>query len=76
MTIEAILLWGTFVVFGALALPTIIRLPRDSWDKKPDDGADDWDPHKATLGIYQAPGDEQWQKDLAALRFDRKHPYC
>lgn len=52
---------------------------RDSWDSKSNarsDGGAEWDFHKATLGIYQEPGDEQWEKDLAALHFERKHPYC
>ncbi len=69
--------------YGAYAGLTV----RDSWDRRPDtepgadSGADSgggpaWDFHKATLGIYQEPGEEPWEKDLAALHFERKHPYC
>lgn len=66
------LLAGGYGVYAALTT-------RDSWNGKPASLAgeeDEWDFHKATLGIYQEPGEEQWQKDLAALHFERKHPYC
>lgn len=49
---------------------------KDSWDRKPVEGEDNFDYHKATLGIYQPPGDEQWEKDLDALRLDQKHRLC
>lgn len=48
----------------------------DSWDREPAEGEDGFDYHKATVGIYQEPGDAQWEKDLAALRLDRKHRLC
>ena len=60
------------IVFGTWsALKT-----EDSWDKKPVEDEDNFDYHKATLGIYREPGDEQWQKDLALLRADQKHRLC
>ena len=75
MTIEAI------VILGVLALVIVVGtwsalVTEDSWDKKPVEGEDNFDYHKATLGIYQEPGDEEWEQDLAALRMDQKHRLC
>jgi hypothetical protein len=78
MSLELWIILGLAVLFGGYGAYSALTT-RDSWDRKPDSIAgagDDWDFHKATLGIYQAPGGEQWQKDLAALHFERKHPYC
>lgn len=74
MAIEWIIIlaaMGICVVLGTWsALAT-----RDSWDEDVQ-AEKDWDEHKATLGIYQEPGEEQWEKDLAALRWDQKHRLC
>lgn len=83
MPVEIWIILGLAALFGGYGVYAALTT-RDSWDRKPDgehDGKpgekkDDWDFHKATLGIYQEPGDEQWEKDLAALHFERKHPYC
>ena len=75
MTIEA------WVILAVLALVIVVGTwsaltTEDSWDKRPADGEDNFDYHKATLGIYQEPGDAQWEKDLAALRMEQKHRLC
>jgi hypothetical protein len=75
MSIEAI------VILAVLALVIVVGTysalkTEDSWDKAPAEGEDNFDYHKATLGIYQEPGEEQWEKDLAALRMDQKHRLC
>ena len=75
MTTEAI------VILAVLALVIVVGTwsaltTQDSWDKKPVEGEDNFDYHKATLGIYQEPGDAQWEKDLAALRMEQKHRLC
>lgn len=78
MSLELWIILGLAVLFGGYGAWAGLKTP-DSWDRKPASMAgeqDEWDFHKATLGIYQEPGDEQWQKDLAALHFERKHPYC
>lgn len=75
MTIEEIVILavlGLCIVAGIWSA----LVTTDSWDRKPEEGEDPFDYHKATLGIYQEPGDEQWEKDLAALRLDRKHRLC
>ncbi len=59
MTIEA------SVILAVLALAIVLSTwsalkTEDSWDKKPVEGEDNFDYHKATLGIYREPGDEQW----------------
>ena len=73
--------WEEIVILAALAVCVVAGtwsalVTKDSWDRKPADGEDDFDYHKATLGIYQEPGEEQWEKDLAALRMDQKHRLC
>jgi hypothetical protein len=75
VTIEA---WVILSVLAfVIVLGTVSALKtKDSWDKKPVEGEDNFDYHKATLGIYQEPGEEQWEKDLAALRMDQKHRLC
>ncbi len=75
MTIEA------WVILAVLALVIVLGTwsalkTKDSWDKKPVEGEDNFDYHKATLGIYQEPGEEQWEKDLASLRMEQKHRLC
>lgn len=78
MAPEVWIILGLAVLFGGYGAWAGLTVP-DSWDRKPASQAgahDAWDFHKATLGIYQEPGDERWQKDLAALHFERKHPYC
>ncbi len=75
MTIEA------WVIIAVIALVIVVGTysalkTKDSWDKEPVEGEDNFDYHKATLGIYQEPGEEQWEKDLAALRMDQKHRLC
>ena len=75
MTIEAIVILA--VLAFVIVLGTVSALKtKDSWDKKPVAGEDNFDYHKATLGIYQEPGEAQWEKDLAALRMDQKHRLC
>ena len=75
MSVEA---WVIIAVLGlVIVLGTWSALKtKDSWDKKPVEGEDNFDYHKATLGIYQEPGEEQWEKDLAALRMEQKHRLC
>ncbi len=73
--------WEEIVILTALAVCVVAGIwsalvTEDSWDRKPADGEDDFNYHKATLGIYQEPGEEQWEKDLAALRMDQKHRLC
>jgi len=77
MTIQAILLWGTVLVFAALAIHTIVVDPPDTWDLPPGE-APRWDAHKATLGIVQPlPADAApWERDLAALGLEHKHRLC
>ena len=75
VTIEAV------VILAVLALVVMVGTwsalaTKDSWDKKPAEGEDNFDYHKATLGIYQEPGEEQWEKDLASLRMEQKHRLC
>lgn len=75
MTIEA------WVILGVLALVIVVGtwsalVTTDSWDKKPAKGEDAFDYHKATLGIRQEPGEEDWERDLAALRLEDKHRLC
>lgn len=75
MTIEA------WVILAVLALVIVVGTwsalaTEDSWDRKPAGRADDFDYHKATLGIYQEPGEEEWEQDLAALRLEQKHRLC
>ena len=75
MTIEE---WVILAVLGlVIVVGTWSALKtKDSWDKKPVEGEDNFDYHKATLGIHQEPGEEQWEKDLAALRMEQKHRLC
>lgn len=78
MSVEIWIFLGLAALFGGYGAYAALTT-RDSWDRKPESIAgeeDEWDFHKATLGIYQEPGEEQWKKDLAALHFERKHPYC
>jgi hypothetical protein len=75
MSIEMIVLVGAIIVCVVLGTWSALTT-RDSWDRAPADGEDNFDYHKATLGIYQEPGEEQWEKDLDALRMDQKHRLC
>lgn len=75
MSIEMIVIVGAVLVCVVLGTWSALTT-RDSWDRKPAEGEDDFDYHKATLGIYQEPGEEDWEKDLAALRWDQKHRLC
>ena len=75
MTIEAWVILAVLVLVIVVGTWSALKTT-DSWDKKPVEGEDNFDYHKATLGIYQEPGDAQWEKDLAALRMDQKHRLC
>ncbi len=75
MSIEAIIIVGAIVVCVVLGTWSAL-VTRDSWDRKPAEGEDDFDYHKATLGIHQPPGEEHWEKELDALRMDQKHRLC
>jgi hypothetical protein len=78
VSVEIWVILGLAVLFGGYGAWSALTT-RDSWDRRPQSMAgepDEWDFHKATLGIPQEPGEQQWQKDLAALHFERKHPYC
>ncbi|MEH6755798.1 MAG: hypothetical protein V7788_16740 [Alphaproteobacteria bacterium] len=75
MSIEAIFV--ILAIFVCIGLGTWSALrTKDSWDREPVEGEDNFDYHKATLGIHQPPGDEEWEKDLDALRMDQKHRLC
>jgi hypothetical protein len=78
MPLEIWIILAAAVLFGGYGAWAALTT-RDSWDRqagtKPGEPPA-WDFHKATLGIYQEPGAEPWEKDLAALHFERKHPYC
>jgi hypothetical protein len=75
MSIEAIIV--ILAIFVCIGLGTWSALrTKDSWDREPVEGEDNFDYHKATLGIHQPPGDEEWEKDLDALRMDQKHRLC
>lgn len=79
MSIEVIVILVAIVVCVVLGTWSALTT-RDSWDAKPTegmfDGSDHFDYHKATLGIPQEPGEEDWEKDLDALRWDQKHRLC
>lgn len=75
MSIEAVVILGAIAACIVLGTWSALRT-RDSWDREPVEGEDNFDYHKATLGIHQPPGDEQWEKDLDALRMDQKHRLC
>ena len=75
MTIEAWVIVAVIVLVIVVGTWSALTT-KDSWDKKPVEGEDNFDYHKATLGIYQEPGEEQWEKDLAALRMEQKHRLC
>ena len=69
MSIEVIVIFVAIVVCVVLGTWSALRT-KDSWDKEPVEGEDNFDYHKATLGIHQPPGEEEWEKDLDALRMD------
>lgn len=75
MSIEVIVILAVLGLCIGLGTWSALRT-RDSWDKEPVEGEDNFDYHKATLGIHQPPGEEQWEKDLDALRMDQKHRLC
>ena len=75
MSIEVIVIFVAIVVCVVLGTWSALRT-QDSWDKEPVEGEDNFDYHKATLGIHQPPGEEEWEKDLDALRMDQKHRLC
>ena len=75
MSMEIIVILALVVICVVLGTWSAL-VTKDSWDAKPAEGDDDFDYHKATLGIHQAPGDEDWEKDLDALRMDQKHRLC
>ena len=75
MTIEAWVIVGVIVLVVVVGTWSALT-SKDSWDKKPAKGEDDFDYHKATPGIYQEPGEEAWEQDLAALRMEQKHRLC
>lgn len=75
MSIEAIIVIVAIVVCIVLGTWSALRT-KDSWDREPVEGEDNFNYHKATLGIHQPPGDEEWEKDLDALRMDQKHRLC
>ena len=75
MSIEAIIV--ILAIFVCIGLGTWSALrTKVSWDREPVEGEDNFDYHKATLGIHQPPGEEQWEKDLDSLRMDQKHRLC
>jgi len=75
MSIEVIIL--LVAMAACIGLGTWSALvTKDSWDREPVEGEDNFDYHKATLGIHQPPGEEEWEKDLDALRMDQKHRLC
>ena len=75
MSIEAIVIVAALVVCIVLGTWSALKT-KDSWDREPVEGEDNFDYHKATLGIHQPPGEEQWEKDLDVLRMDQKHRLC
>lgn len=75
MSIEVIVIFVAIVVCVVLGTWSALRT-KDSWDREPVEGEDNFDYHKATLGIHQPPGKEEWEKDLDALRMDQKHRLC
>ena len=75
MSIEVVVIFVAIVVCVVLGTWSALRT-KDSWDKEPVEGEDNFDYHKATLGIHQPPGEEEWEKDLDALRMDQKHRLC
>ena len=75
MTIEAWVILAVIVLVIVVGTWSALAT-KDSWDKKPVEGEDNFDYHKATLGIHQEPGEEQWEKDLDALRIAQKHRVC
>ena len=75
MTIEAWVILAVIVLVIVVGTWSALAT-KDSWDKKPVEGEDNFDYHKATLGIHQETGEEQWEKDLAALRMEQKHRLC
>lgn len=75
MSIEAVVILAVIALVIVVGTYSALKT-KDSWDKAPVEGEDNFDYHKATLGIYQEPGEEQWEKDLAALRMDQKHRLC
>jgi hypothetical protein len=75
MSIEVIVILAVLALCVVLGTWSALRT-QDSWDREPVEGEDNFDYHKATLGIHQPPGDEQWEKDLDALRMDQKHRLC
>ena len=75
MTVEAWVILAVIVLVIVVGTWSALAT-KDSWDKKPVEGEDNFDYHKATLGIHQEPGEEQWEKDLAALRIEQKHRLC
>jgi hypothetical protein len=75
MSIEVIIILAAIaicVVFGTWS----VLVTKDSLDVKPAEGEDDFDYHKAMLGIHQPPGKKEWEKDLDALQMDKKHRLC
>lgn len=75
MSIEVIVILAVLALCIGLGTWSALRT-KDSWDKEPVEGEGNFDYHKATLGIHQPPGEEQWEKDLDALRMDQKHRLC
>jgi hypothetical protein len=75
MSIEVIVILAVLALCVVLGTWSALRT-QDSWDREPVEGEDNFDYHKATLGIHQPPADEQWEKDLDALRMDQKHRLC
>lgn len=75
MSIEAIVILGVLALCVVLGTWSALRTT-DSWDKEPVEGEDNFNYHKATLGIHQPPGEEEWEKDLDSLRMDQKHRLC
>lgn len=75
MSIEAIVILAAMGVCIVLGTVSALRT-KDSWDRDPVEGEDNFDYHKATLGIHQEPGEEAWEQDLDALRMDQKHRLC
>ena len=57
MSIEVIFILAATAICVVLGTWSAL-VTKDSWDVKPAEGEDDFDYHKATLGIHQPPGKE------------------
>ncbi|MBT3400954.1 MAG: hypothetical protein HN420_13285, partial [Rhodospirillaceae bacterium] len=61
MSIEVIVILAAIAICIVLGTWSAL-VTKDTWDTKPAEGEDSFDYHKATLGIHQEPGEEDWEK--------------